>query len=130
MIRSQTASPTIILPPFKPLTGDAGSSTKGEVVAGNGKYLERKYKALEDRLERAEGFITRLTMGIQDQLKSDGNAIPAWLIPLLGLIPPASVPRIDPTSGHTIGRAIYSPRSQKVVISGVMKVEDVNSLGK
>jgi hypothetical protein len=58
--------------------------------------------------------LEQLVSGIKNQLMQDSSTVPAWLIPLLE--PPVNgptVPRIDDTSGHTIGRAIYSPQSQQ-----------------
>jgi hypothetical protein len=123
------AAPTIAIPPFKPLISTSASRVAEAELKPIIELAQRDIQALQDRLENTERFLGQLVSGIKKQLKQDSSAVPAWLIPLLD--PPANsptVPRIDDTSGHTIGRAIYSPQSQqpKTIVSKhfSIKMED------
>lgn len=91
---------------------------------------------MADRVDSTEQLIDRLLVGVKAQLAIDGNSVPPWLIPLLAPMeqnisaPPSqniTVPRIDTASGHTIGRVVYSPTSQKprtIVSTHIVKEED------
>jgi hypothetical protein len=85
--------------------------------------MQRDIQALERRLADTEMLLQQIVGGIQDQLRHDSDAVPAWLIPLLR--PPVK-PLIDAGSGQTIGWVIYSSISQlpkKVVSTHFIKAD-------
>lgn len=132
MINLIVASPAITIPPFKPLKPQPESQAAAIDFRPSIDLMQRDIQNLQQRLVNTERTLDRLVNGIQEQLRQDSGMVPAWLIPLLQ--PQAEmpvVPRVDETSGHIIGRTIYSPKSQKpkqVVSNHFMKQEDDEAL--
>lgn len=105
------ASPAITIPAFKALINAPESQAVQPSLLPIVEVMQQDIQHLEQRLATTERTLDRLVSGILQRLRQDSNAVPAWLLPLLQ--PQAEVPRVDVASGHTIGRAIYSPKSQK-----------------
>lgn len=89
---------------------------------------EQHIQHLEQRLDYTERRVGRLVDVIAEQLEQEGKAVPAWLLPLLkSPVGVPIVPRVDVVSGHTIGRTIYSPMSQRpkqLLSSQLLKFDD------
>jgi hypothetical protein len=105
----------------------SGSPNEDAPIRSTIDLMQRDIQALEGRLAETETILGRIVRGITEQLRKDSNAVPAWLVPLLH--PPADpiVPLVDVASGHTIGRVMYSPHSQKpkkVVSTFFIKMEE------
>ena len=117
------ASPKVRIPPFKSLVPASGS----DVADGKVDLLERDIQALESRLANTERFLKRLVTGVMDKAIEDKNSVPDWLIGLLQPVVQPVVPRVHEPSGHTIGRVVYSPKTQqpkKIISSHFIKMEE------